>query len=152
MDHDIFRQTIKAIDERHCPFEKAILTNNCDCARAQRFCIAERDGLHCGDASAQARCVELLERLRAQARFALHTTEVQAALPHAKAMRVQVGGLRGLHAVLHPQQSVPQRIADIDQLVRAALARFGSLADLPFGVLIQQIAAYRGRRPLRTRN
>ncbi|TVQ88060.1 MAG: hypothetical protein EA400_09735 [Chromatiaceae bacterium] len=152
MDHELFRQTVKAIDERYCPFEKAILTNNCDCSRAQRFCIAERDGLHCGDSAAQARCVELLARLRGQARFALRTPNEHAALPHAKAMRVQVGGLRGLHAALHPQQSAPRRIADIDHLVRAALAQFGSLANLPFGVLIQQIAAYRGRRPLRTRN
>ncbi len=149
MDNEIFRDTYNAINERICPFEKGILTNNCRCARAQRFCIAEREGVRCDADEAQARCIELLARLRRQARFALKTADQQSALPHAKAMRVQVGGLRGLHAVLEPNSPIPQQIPDINGIVEAAIARFGSLEALPFQTLVQQISAYKGRRPLR---
>jgi hypothetical protein len=151
MDNQVFRETYGQINERYCPFEKSVLTHQCACSRAERFCIAEREGVQCNADAAQARCVALLELLRAQARFALRTTDGQSALPHAKAMRVQVGGLRGVHAALHPEAPVPERIEDVDALVEAAVARYGSLDALPFQRIVQQITAYRGRRPFRER-
>jgi hypothetical protein len=151
MDNEVFRRTYRDINERFCPFEKGILTNNCECSRSQRFCIAEREGVHCNSDEAQSRCIELLDRMRQSARFALKSTEERSALPHAKAMRVQVGGLRGLSAALAPDAEVPKTIDDIDAVVEAAVARYGSLEALPFQTIVQQITAYRGRRPFRER-
>jgi hypothetical protein len=145
MDNEIFRDTYRAINERYCPYEKAILTNNAACSRAQRFCIAEREGVHCGSDEAQERCLRTLEILRQQARFALKATRDSTALPHAKAMRVQVGGLRGIHLALHPEVPPPLRIADIFGLLVQVVERFGGLDALPFQPVIQQIAAYQGR-------
>lgn len=147
----MFRETYSEVNERACPFEKGVLTNGCDCRRAQRFCIAEREGVRCNDDAAQGRCVELLRLLRAQARFALKTTDQASALPHAKAMRVQIGGLRGLHAVVWPGEPVPAVIADVDAVIEAAVERFGGLDAVPPQGVIQQINAYRGRRPSRGR-
>jgi hypothetical protein len=149
MDNEVFRRTYRSINERFCPYEKSILTNNCDCSRAKRFCIAEREGVNCGSDEAQALCLELLELLRQQARFALKATDERAALPHSKAMRVQVGGLRGLHAVVVPEEPIPTKIDDINAIVEAARAQFGRLCDLPYQPIIQQIAAYKGRRRFR---
>lgn len=151
MDNDVFREIYRTINERFCPYEKSILTNNCRCSEAEKFCIAEREGVHCASDEAQAECLELLETLRLQARFALKATDGTAALPHAKAMRVQVGGLRGLVAALEPEEPVPTRIDDIRKVVRDATERFGSVGQLPFAVIIQQIAAYKGRKRLRGR-
>lgn len=145
MDNEAFRDTYRAVNERFCPYEKSILTNHCRCSRAKRFLIAEREGVHCGSDAAQGRCLELLDLLRRQARFALKSTDESAALPHAKVMRVQVGGLRGLFAVLSPDEPVPDKIQDISRLIDTAVARFGALEDLPFQPIIQQIAAYKGR-------
>jgi hypothetical protein len=150
MDNEIFRRTYRSINERFCPYEKSILTNNCNCSRAKRFCIAEREGVNCGSDEAQARCLELLDLLRRQARFALKATDEQAALPHAKAMRVQVGGLRGLHAVVAPREPIPVKIEDISGIVAMACEQFGRLGNLPFQPIIQQIAAYKGRRRFRS--
>lgn len=149
MDNEVFRRTYRSINERFCPYEKSILTNNCKCSRAKRFCIAEREGVNCGSDEAQARCLELLGLLRRQARFALKATDEQAALPHAKAMRIQIGGLRGLHAVVAPHQPIPAKIEDVSGIVTMACERFGRLRDLPFQPIIQQIAAYKGRRRFR---
>ena len=151
MDNEIFRDTYSAINERFCPFEKSILTNNCGCSRAKRFCIAEREGVQCTVDECQTRCIDLLELLRSHARFALKTVASQAALPHAKAMRVQVGGLRGIQAALTPDAEVPKQIKDIDAVIDAAVAEFGSLGALPYQTIVQQITAYRGRRPFRER-
>lgn len=151
MDQDAFRSTYRTYNERGCVYEKAILTNHCGCSRARKFCIAEREGVHCGSEAGHAACEELLGLLRAEARFALKATADRSALPHAKAMRVQVGGLRGIEAVLHPDRPVPAKIADIRGTVEAAIARFGSLAALPFGEIIRQVAAFRGRERRRRR-
>jgi len=151
LDNDVFRETYHAINERFCPYEKSILTNNCRCGEAHKFCIAEREGVHCRSDEAQAQCLDLLETLRVRARFALKATDGAAALPHAKAMRVQVGGLRGLVAALEPEKPVPAKIDDIHEVVRAAVGRFGSFTQLPFQVIIQHIAAYKGRKRLRGR-
>jgi hypothetical protein len=149
MDNEVLRRTYRDINERFCPYEKSILTNNCRCSNARRFLIAEREGVSCRSDPAQRLCVELLDLMRTQSRFALKSTDGQAALPHAKAMRVQVGGLRGLHSVLSPDLPVPEKIEDIRSLVAEAVERFGDLASLPFQPIIKQIAAFKGRRRLR---
>jgi hypothetical protein len=151
VDNEVFRDTYRAINERFCPYEKAILTNNCACSKAQRFCIAEREGVRCASDVAQGRCIETLELLRQQARFALKATRDSAVLPHAKAMRVQVGGLRGIHVALHPDVPPPVQIADIHGLLIQAVERFGDLTALPFQIVIQQVAAYQGRSRSRGR-
>jgi len=146
MDNEVLRRTYHAINERFCPFEKSILTNHCRCSQAHRFLIAEREGVGCGSDADQARCQELLDHLRRQARFALKTRDGEATLPHAKAMRVQVGGLYGLHAAVMPDAPIPATIEDIQGLVALAWERFHALAALPDQPIIRQIAAYKGRK------
>lgn len=152
MDQDAFRQTYREVNERFCAFEKSVLTNQCECSQADRFCIAEREGVHCNSDAGQARCLKLLELLREQARFALRTNpEEKALLPHGKAIRIQVGGMRGLKAVLEPDQPAPDKIDDVYATIAQAEREFGSLDALPFSDIMPQIAAYKGRRRARRR-
>ena len=145
MDNEIFRKTYREVNERFCPYEKSILTNQCRCSRAKRFCIAEREGVNCLSDPAQQQCLDLLDLLRQQSRFALKATDARTALPHGKAMRVQVGGLRGIHKVMHPEQRIPRPIPDVFGLIEAARERFERLDALPFREIVQQVAAYQGR-------
>jgi hypothetical protein len=145
VDQDAFRRTYRSVNERYCAYEKSVLTNHCECSQAERFCIAEREGVHCRADAAQEQCVEILALLRDAARFALRSAPDQAVLPHGKAMKIQVGGLRGIHAALHPGEPVPVRISDVHALICAAKDRFGTLAALPFSTIMQQVAAYQGR-------
>jgi len=146
MDQDIFRRTYQEMNECFCAYEKGLLTNHCDCSQAERFCIAEREGVHCLSEAAQTQCLALLELLRQQARFALKNTLERTTIPHAKAMKVQVGGLRALKVALDPQAPLPAVIDDVSATIEAAKARFGRLQDLPFQIVIQQIAAFEGRK------
>lgn len=145
MDNEIFRKTYKEVNERFCPYEKSILTNQARCSQAERFCIAEREGVHCKSDAAQQQCLDLLGLLRQQARFALKSNDSRSALPHAKAMRVQVGGLRGIHRFLHPEDPVPEPIPDIFVVIQAAREQAQGLERLPFQEIIKAMAAYQGR-------
>ena len=152
MDQDAFRQTYREVNERFCAFEKGVLTNQCECSQADRFCIAEREGVHCNSDVGQARCLKLLGLLREHARFALRTgNEDKALLPHGKAIRIQVGGMRGLQTVLEPDQPAPTRIDDIYATIARAEQVYGDLDALPFSEIMPQIAAYQGRARSRRR-
>lgn len=146
MDQDLFRKTYWEVNERFCAYEKSILTNKCRCSKAERFCIAEREGVQCKSQEAQERCLELLDILRKQARFALKATEERTTIPHGKAMKVQVGGMRGIKVALEPQEPVPVTIDDVYTTIDAAVIKFGSLDALPFQVIIQQVAAYQDKK------
>ena len=58
MDQDLFRQTYREVNEVFCAFEKSVLTNECSCHLAERFCIAEREGVHCRERRSQTRCLK----------------------------------------------------------------------------------------------
>ena len=152
MDQDLFRQTYREVNEVYCAFEKGILTNECRCSLAERFCIAEREGVHCRAENSQARCLRWLELLREQARFALRTEEERRLLPHGKAIRLQVGGMRGLLKVLNEAPDAGQvEIADVDASLTAAEKQFGALERLPFSDIMRDVAAYQARKRARRR-
>ena len=146
MDQDAFRETYREVNERFCAFEKGVLTNRCNCTRAERFCIAEREGVRCTSESGQKRCLRALEILRGQAHFALRTHEDRASLPHGKAIRIQIGGLRGIRALLQPDDAASQApVADVDGLLARAEQHWGDLESLPFSDIMPHIAAFEAR-------
>jgi hypothetical protein len=145
MDQDAFRRTYREVNERICVYEKSLLSRKCNCSMAKKLCIAEREGVHCTSDEAQAQCHEFLEQLRQRARFALKSNDDRAVLPHGQAMRLQVGGLRGLHVALHEDQPIPDSIDDVYALISQAKVSFDGLDKLPYQKLIQQVAAYKGR-------
>lgn len=153
MDQDLFRQTYREVNEVYCAFEKSILTNECRCRLSERFCIAEREGVHCRAEASQTRCLRWLELLREQARFALRTEEERRLLPHGKAIRLQVGGMRGLLKVFQETADDGERVEidDVDGTLALAEARFGPLERLPFSQIMRDVAAYQGRKRARRR-
>ena len=79
MDQDRFRQTYREMNERACLFEKSILSGRCSCSQSSRFCLAEREGVHCVSDQAQDQCGDLLELLKHHARFALKLNDASTA-------------------------------------------------------------------------
>ena len=152
MDQDAFRSTYREVNERFCAFEKSLLTNQCTCSQSERFCIAEREGVHCHSDEGQKRCLEVLDILREQARFALRTdNESRRTLPHGKAIRIQVGGMRGIYHVLNPDEPVPETVTDINVILVKALEKYSAFSSLPFSDIMQQISAYDVKKRSRRR-
>lgn len=145
MDEDEFKETYLSLNTRVCPYEKVILSRQCDCCRAVRLFIAERQAVGCDADAPQQRCIAVLDALRRKAAFALKLTSATHRLPHSKEMKVQAGGLRGLQRVLLPTADNPS-IENIDGLLRRAVETYGSIHHLPYSELMQSIVAYEGRR------
>jgi hypothetical protein len=145
VEEDEFRKTYEDVRELPCAFEKAVLNRQCDCSRVQRFNLGEREGVTCGAWTAQQNCATLLGLLRENARFALRATALPGPLPHARELKIQAGGLRGLQALVgEPADTRP--VADVNGLVAALQSRFGTLERIPFASVVRAIAAFETRR------
>ena len=135
------------MDNARCPFEKAILSVQCDCEMATRFSIAEQMGVECRSDIARNNCTTLLVYLRERARFVLKVTDTSAGLPFGKEMKVMLGGLIGLKRQMATEEgAVAARVQNIHALVQQAQAAYGSLDALPYQEIVRTIAAYHGKR------
>lgn len=143
MDESAFRQSMAAVIERPCSFEKAILARCVSCACAERMQIAERELVSCQTLASLCRCRELHLHLRRAFAFALGKPDVSAPLPHAQEKRVQCGGLQGIQHVLNDTPEVE----NVDALLDGVLQQWGSLEDIPYSEVVHAAArCYKGRR------
>lgn len=124
-----------------CPFEKTLQSGAWSCAYAEKYLVAEREGMNCREATACADCKRLLAYMTAQSRFALGLTDPHSPLSHGQAMKLRNGLLRGL-AQLRGDSAAR---ADIHCLVHDTLDRYGDLQTLPLTPLLKSIAESRRR-------
>ncbi|MDO8926285.1 MAG: hypothetical protein Q7U94_05150 [Sideroxyarcus sp.] len=142
MDEAAYRQKFAEVVARPCVFEKALLAGCVACGCAQRKQIAEREAATCSEAASHFRCHELHHSLRHSFAFALGKMHDEEVLPHAQEMRVQCGGLKGLHQVLSGGSDVD----DVDALVANALRHWGDWAGMPWSEVVHAAAqCYKGR-------
>ena len=146
MDEQQYRNTYHSINDRRCVFEKTINSRRSTCKQAHRFQLADREGIACRSAPANARCKELLDHMRSKARFSLHLTSADSPLPHAREIKVQTGGLLGLQGLLHPEKAAADNVENIIGLIDTALTRFERLENLPYDIIVQAIVKFEGRK------
>lgn len=148
MEEQEYRATYQALIQRRCVFEKAINSRRCSCAQSARFHLADREGVACESDAGNALCIALLDAMRRNARFSLHITNADAPLPHAKEIRVQIGGLLGLQKLLHPDLAQADSVHNINGLATEALDRYRRIVDLPYELIMQTLVRFevRGKR------
>ncbi len=144
MDEQQYKSTYNHINPQRCVFEKAINSRICNCSKAQRFNLADREGVACTSMQGLQYCSELISMLRKNARFALQRLDVDQALAHAQEIKVQNGGLLGLQAQVERRPT--EAVEDIDALVTTAKEKFGGLENLPYSQLMRRITSYQMRR------
>ena len=146
MEEQEYKNTYQSVNKRRCVYEKAINSRRAGCARCHRFNLADREGVACKSATGNAICTEFLNTLRSKARFALHLTHADKALPHTKEIRVQTGGLLGLQELLYPDRADSTRAENIIGMLDRAIERFERLQNLPYSLIVQGVVRFEGRR------
>ncbi|HSH28533.1 MAG TPA: hypothetical protein VK971_01400 [Thiohalobacter sp.] len=145
MEEDEYRATYDAVNQQRCVFEKAINNRRVGCSQMHRFYLADREGVGCQSEAANRRCIALLERMRRDARFALQLTHIDGPLPHNKEIRVQVGGLLGIQALVQPEKTGSGRVENAFDVLNRAEQRFGSIDAIPFNEVMKDIKQFQGR-------
>lgn len=141
-NEDAYRDARKSMNPTPCAFEKGVLARCVTCSKSEKHLLAERETVNCADAAAQARCMELKALLRGHSAFALKIPRVGAQLPHAKELKIQCGGLKGLQTAMDGTDSVE----DAFSLIESALAVHGALDALPYSDIVQGVVHFEGRR------
>jgi len=145
VDEDAYRSQFRALHERRCVFQRALFTRLIGCGRARWFHLADRVGVSCTSAEAQARCQRWMELLSEKSRFALHRTGGEP-LKHYDLLRMEIGGILGLQRVVLGREPERGETPDVHRLIDQAMDTFGALDRVPFGPVVQSISAYRVRR------
>lgn len=145
MEENEYRDTYKSINPTRCVFEKSINTRRCQCSLAQRFNLADREGVRCTVDLAQKRCITLLSIMRDKALFAMQLTKIDGPLPHGKEIKVQTGGLLGLQKLLDPALADKTEVTDIQAVLNRAIECYSNIEQFPFEQLVQDIVHFEGR-------
>lgn len=143
MDEKEYRSAYQNVNPIRCVYEKAINSRICNCSKATRFNLADREGVSCNVASAQQSCEELLTILREKARFTLQLNQVAEKLPHNAEMKIQNGGVKGMIKILN-EEAIGED--DIALVVTQMITKFGSIAEFPYSEIVRDISAYQSRK------
>ena len=147
MEEDQYRKTYNSFNELRCVYEKAINSRRCTCSASHRFNLADREGVSCQSKQGLQRCKNVLELMRKNAGFALKLPETDGSpLPHAKEIKVQVGGLLGLQSLVFHEKENAEKVEDIDLILRAALEQYDDFSSLPFTEIVKSITTFKGRQ------
>lgn len=152
MDENEYRDLYHSVNQLRCCFEKAMLTRRFGCSRLVKINIADREAAACSDAEAQSECKALLGILRNKAAFALKTAGTHHALPHAKEIKAQCGGILGLSYVLHTEDEPPAGVKDIYACIQDAKKTFGTLEQIPYPEIVKVITHFEGRKKRKRRS
>ncbi len=141
-NEDAYHAARKSVNPTPCAFEKGVLACCVACSKAEKHLLAERETMNCSEPAAQARCLELKTLLRGHSAFALKLARPGQPLPHAKELKIQCGGLKGLQAALTGSDAV----GDVFALIESALASHGTLEELPYSDIVQGVVHFEARR------
>lgn len=144
MDEDEYRNTYNRINTLRCVFEKSMCALHAQCSQGRIFSLADRHGFGCESPLAQQQCADLLTHLRNQTRFVFKLPEINGPLPHNKEIRVQNGGLVGLRKLIDPAADTSP-VADVSELVQQVIAKYRSIASIPYASVMQSVMAWQAR-------
>ena len=142
MDEDKYRETYRSVNPLQCPFEKTLNSRRCQCTKMEKLHLADRECVGCLDKTAWQNCLDFLQLLRINAKFALKLTEVDGPLPHGKEIKVQNGSVIGLQKLFNPDTD---NKPDIYLLLNQALAKYKLFENLPLDLLMQSIVKFKAR-------
>lgn len=135
--------TTERDDAAGCAFAQAITARLAGCPLAVGRAVAEREAIDCASAVARANCATLRALLRERATFALRLPPPGRPVTHATELRLQCGGLAGLHAAL-PGSPAPE--SDVHGLVAFARQSCGGLVAIAFEPVVAAIMQWQPRR------
>jgi hypothetical protein len=143
MDEKEYKEVYTSLASIPCLYEKSILALKITCAQSSLKNIAEREVVTCSSINYQIRCKAWLRLIREKSQFALQLSTIAGPLPHAKELKVQVGGIRGLNLVLG--QMPNEMDLGVSDALDAAVEKFTDLAAVPFEQVVQAVAQFKGR-------
>ncbi len=144
MDEQQYKKTYHDVNPQRCIFEKAINSRVCNCAKAQRFNLADREGVACNSSVHLERCKNFSVLLHHNAKFVVQKLDNVQSLGHTQELKIQNGGLLGLQAEINSVYN--SKVENIDNVIEGAIKRYSTLEAFPYSKIMQTIQSYQVRK------
>ena len=150
MDEKEYKDTYDHLNQLRCVYEKCMTSLHGACSQGKMFRLADRHGFGCHSSVHQVQCSALLGHLRSKTKFVFKLHDIDGPLPHNKEIRVQNGGLDGLHEMVY-EDGKPEKIEDVSQLISDAVTKYGGVEKIPYDQVMKSVMAYEARPKRRSR-
>ncbi len=144
MDENEYKSVTDSLIPVSCVFEKSILVLKTQCIKSTRINIAERELVVCASLQYAERCKSWLKILRKKSQFSLRLPEQLSVLPHAKEIKVQVGGMLALDKMYGHLANAEGR-PDIYKTLECCLKQTTDFEGVPFDVVVREVMLFRLR-------
>ncbi len=125
-----------------CPFSATLARDTFGCTHAEPIIRRGGTEFSCRDSGAHGRCLQLYGKLKDAGLVAFEVADDLTQMPHSILVKIQYGGLLGLQRITLENPPDAGRVADIQALVTAAIACFGSVQAFPCEQLTGGMTAY----------
>ncbi len=131
------------MENRICPFSATLVKDDFGCRHASQ--IVRRGGaeIACVSKPNHQRCMDLFTAFKAAALPAFEVPDDPTRMPHSVLVKIQFGGLLGLHRSLHPDSAVGESINDIATLVNEAEEQYTSISAIPCALLVEDMTSHK---------
>lgn len=155
MDDEQYRQAREAIEQPRCLYEKALQYGYFSCRYACKIALGEREAMHCSDPIAHSRCAAFYALTLKKSGFALGTTLMPTHLTFNKAMKVQIGGLRGAAKLASMPVELPEKSAialapDVAACLERIQSEEANFETVDFSEIVPHIQKFSMRRRRRS--
>ena len=126
-----------------CPFSATLVKDDFGCKQATKIIRRGGSEIACSSADAQLRCTNLFQKLKDTALPEFEVEDDLLQVPHGVLVKIQFGGLLGLQRISNADETAASDIRDIDALLEATIETYGSMNNIPFNSLCEDITNYK---------
>ena len=156
MDEEHYRAARDSVSQPRCVYELALQHGQFVCPNKRVMQLGEREALYCTDTSARADCQCFYALCLSHSGFALGDAQLPMHLSFNKTVKVQMGGLQGVAALLAlgedlPAHNVTQGLLDVTGLLSQLKQHAGAFEAIDFSQIMPFINHFNLRKG-RSRN
>ena len=125
-----------------CPFSATLVKEDFGCMQATKIIRRGGSEIACSAADAQLRCADLFQKLKDTALPEFNLEDDLLQIPHGVLVKIQFGGLLGLQRISNATKATASDIRNIDALLETTIETYGSINNIPFSSLSEDITDY----------
>ncbi|MEM7304850.1 MAG: hypothetical protein AAF372_04930 [Pseudomonadota bacterium] len=133
----------KEVIDKPCVFALTQISNQFDCDNADLVTRRSGPDISCTSEQMSPKCAEVYEYFKRTGLDAFEFEDDLTQVPHGVWVKIQFGGLLGLHNALPGNQD---RIENISALVKLAEKEFGAIESIPYAEFVKAMKSYNPRK------
>ncbi|WP_372521580.1 hypothetical protein [Sulfuricaulis sp.] len=134
------------MEEYKCAFSNTLVTGQFGCEKAEQVTRRGGPDVVCSSDQAHQECEKLFQRMKQAALPAFGVEDDLLSMPHSVLVKIQFGGLLGLHRLQGNGTDESAVVKNIHGLVGQAIGKHGGLDAIPCQAFVEDMTSYKLKR------